>query len=709
MSLPVRHLVRQLGLRSLAHYTRYQFQLRTGVLRRRTAPYAWEDRPLSWWIEPGQELDRPAQRSPLAADPESLDLLRRVQARSRLPATHLAEEILEGRFRLFGGQPQELGFPPEWLRIPLDADGRSVDAERHWSSYLDDGALDLRLLWELSRFGWAYGLGRAYLLSRERRYAEGFLALLESWRAANPPNRGPNWISAQEAALRVLALSFAWHAFQDDLRADPARRDLLLTTLAACADRIPPTLAYAQAQRNNHLITEAVGLYTAGLLLPQLRPAARWKAAGRRLLIAALDDQVLADGGYIQHSTNYHRLALSAGLWAARWAEGGREPLPPPTLEALGRLSDGLAALIDPVSGAVPNLGSNDGSDILPLSSCAHHDYRPVVQAASLALSGRREFGPGAWDELALWLGLELGVEEAVGGMTTEGTAPGKRAVSEGRRGRRQASSADRPERYPIDFPQAGLYLVRGQGSWAVMRCARYRSRPSQSDQLHLDLWWEGHNIARDPGSYRYTVSGLEGAAAHNTLTADGVEPMRRLGRFLWVARHPSRYLARWTAADGGAESIAAEQRLPGGLAHRRSVVRAGDSLWVVLDELAGSGEHQTRLSWLLPDAAWELNGSELRVQLEPGVLMLRIDPPQASLGLYRAGQQVGGEPAPEPESTVGWWAPSYGRRRPALTLVVRLRERLPLRLTSWWGLGELHPTEELPDALLDELLGGGQ
>lgn len=675
MSLPVRRLVRQLGLRSLAHYTRYQFQLRSGVVRRRTAPYAWQDRPLSWWLEPGQGAGQAAQRSPLAADPESLDLLHRMQAHSQLPATDLAEEILQGRFRLFGGQPLELGFPPDWLRPPLDEDGPSVDADQHWSNYLDDGEEDLRLLWELSRFGWVYALGRAYLLGRERRYADGFLALLESWRAANPPNRGPNWISAQEAALRVMALSFAWHAFREHFRADQAGGELLLTTLAACADRIPPTLAYAQAQRNNHLITEAVGLYTAGLLMPQLRPAARWRAAGRRLLIAALEDQVLADGGYIQHSTNYHRLALSAALWAVRIAEVNREPLPPHTLEALRLLSGGLQALVDPVSGGAPNLGSNDGSDILPLSGCAHNDYRPVVQATSLALNGHRAFEPGAWDELALWLGVEP--EQIESGSTA------------------------------VDFPQAGLYLLRGQGSWAVLRCADYRSRPSQSDQLHLDLWWQGHNIARDPGSHRYTVSGLEGAAAHNTLTADGREPMQRLDRFLWVARHPARYLARWTAEDGGAESIAAEQRLAGDLTHRRSVIRAGESLWVVLDQLAGSGEHQARLSWLLPDADWELNGIQLRLQLEMGVLTLRIDPPEADLALYRAGRQLAGEPTPEPENTVGWWAPSYGRRQPALTLVARLRQRLPLRLTSWWGLGQLHPTEQLSDALLDQLLNG--
>lgn len=681
MRVPIRLLFQELGVRALAHYSLYQFQLRSGVVRRRTPPYAWADRPLTWWVGPGRDQDRGARRSPFAVSPDALERLRRIQGDSRLPATRAADEILGGRFRLFGGEPVALGFPPDWLRLPFDGAEAPLAADRHWSSYLGDTESDFRLLWELSRFGWAYALGRGYLLSGERRYADGFFTLLHSWRRANPPNRGPHWISAQESALRVMALSFAWIAFADLLHGAPERQEPLLTTIAACAYRIPPTLAYAQAQRNNHLISEAVGLYTAGLLFPQFRAAPRWKAAGRRLLVGALEDQVSADGGYIQHSTNYHRLALSAGLWMARWAEAYGEPLPDRSLAALRRMTEALAALVDPLSGRVPNLGSNDGSDVLPLGGSPLADYRPVLQAASLACDRRPALDPGPWDELALWLGLDLDGGQGSGGR------------------RRPAT----------DFPQAGLYLVRGERSWAALRSARFTVRPSQSDQLHLDLWWEGLNIARDPGSYRYTVSGLEGAAAHNTLTADGKEPMQRLGRFLWVARQPARYLARWAAEDVSAEAIAAEQGLPTGLTHRRSLIRAGQRLWVVLDELAGDGEHAARLSWLLPDAAWELQGGELRLQLEPGSLTLRIEPAQAAVSLYRAGRQLAGEPAPEPESTVGWWSPSYGHREPALTLVARLRDRLPLRLTSWWRLGEWEADDYLSDQALERLLGGGE
>ena len=52
----------------------------------------------------------------------------------------------------------------------------------------------------------------------------------------------------------------------------------------------------------------------------------------------------------------------------------------------------------------MPNLGPNDGADLLPLTICRYADYRPLLQAAGLAFLGERPVESGAWDELSLWL-----------------------------------------------------------------------------------------------------------------------------------------------------------------------------------------------------------------------------------------------------------------------------------------------------------------
>ena len=56
---------------------------------------------------------------------------------------------------------------------------------------------------------------------------------------------------------------------------------------------------------------------------------------------------------------------------------------------------------------------------------------------------------------------------------------------------------------------------------------------------LHVDVWWRGHNVAIDAGTFSYSEGGaaeqaLTRTAAHNTVTVDGADQMDRYGRFLW-------------------------------------------------------------------------------------------------------------------------------------------------------------------------------
>jgi len=686
--------IRELGISDLFQYGMYQLGLRSGRLQRSTPLYRWSDRPLETWLSSETSLGQVlSDRQPFFFE-SSEPFKKRLQ---RFPSEDLrreADEILAGKFRLFGGPPVDLGSPPDWSRIPLTGEQEFIPLEKHWTDHEGESGKDLRLLWEPARFGWAFALCRAYQFTGEPRYAAGVLELLLSWMENNPPNHGPHWSSGQEAALRILALTFAWYALEDYLETAQAEAAKILLALAVHAERIPPTLSYARAQRNNHLLSEAVGLYSVGLLMPWFEQASEWKRLGRKWLIQALDDQVFDDGGYIQYSTNYQRLALSAGLWAARLAEIHSEPLPDSTLGALRKMTQFLLALTDSQNGTPPNWGHNDGSNILPLATGLQNDYRPVLQAAARQFTEAPAFGSGAWDEMSVWLGLSDGsVEEN----------PGKAGGERGAAGEVENAAVPATGN---EFPNAGLYLMRGETSWASLRCVWFDARPAHSDQLHMDLWWNGQNIARDAGTYRYTASppwenAFSGAAAHNTLMADGHEPMDRAGRFLWLNWSDARYLGRWQAGDGSVQALAAEHPLKDGLRHRRSIVHAGASMWIVLDELIGSGNsterHRARLAWSLVDWPWELDAQSLTLQGQQGNVRLRLTPGMDDIALYRAGEIVAGEKqSKEAPAVLGWWSPTYGYKEPALTLVATVEGSLPLRLTSWWRLGEVEPQDLL-------------
>ncbi len=637
----------ELGLQPLALYARYQLGLRSGYLRWKTPAAAGT-------------ADPPPAVQPLLNLPPPGEIAGRLGAQIGRLLTE-AEEIVAGKVRLFGGGAQPLHLIPE---SPL----------AHWTAYVRGrrawGLEDVKLIWEPGRFGWAYTLARAHLVSGDGRYAQAFWEHTERFLDANPPNLGPHWASAQEVALRLIALVFAYHAFAGDPATSDSRRARLSSALAHHAARIPPTLAYARAQNNNHLLSEAAGLYTAGLALPGHPQARAWRALGWRWFNRGLRAQIAPEGTYIQHSTNYHRLMLQLGLWVRLLAEGEARPLPAASWERLAAATHWALSLADPKSGWTPNLGPSDGAYIMPLSVCHHRDFRPVLDAAARVFLNITPFPPGPWDEMGLWLGC--------GGDSTTTKIAG-------------------PPAFIQKAGESPCVLRRPESdSWAYLRVARFSGRPGHADQLHLDLWWRGFNIALDPGTYHYNAptpweNALARTAVHNTVTVEGQDQMTRAGRFLWLDWAQGR-LAQWDGIQATAEHDG-YSRL--GVRHRRTVTAAEGERWTIRDDLlplAGAAVRQARVHWLVPDWPWEMaqqdGETRLRLQSPHGWATLAVQagpPSMPAAALTRGGAYVAGSGPAEP--TWGWRAAAYGQKEPALSFSVTITGALPLSFVSEWTL----------------------
>ncbi|MBN1264367.1 MAG: alginate lyase family protein [Anaerolineales bacterium] len=694
--------VRELGIKPAWLYARYLSQLRTGWIRLRTPVYSWEKAEQVYFRNTsGRQCVSEKTPEGVFALQKSLRLFLQ---QDEAGAKKRADDILSGRFSFFGQlQPLNMGFPPNWNQQPAFGDyqaGPTLPIDLHWSKVPTDTVTDIKYIWELSRFSWVFDLGRAYTATNDPRYYEAFWTLFDSWRTANAPNAGPQWISGQEVALRLMAVTFAMDVFVSQLGLQPERTRALQVFIAVHAARLPATLLYARSQGNNHLISEAVGLFTAGLVLPHHAAANRWRSLGRRWIKRALQQQVYPDGGYVQHSHTYARLALQAGLWAVVLAQYYGEPLAVSVLNALRRMAGLLYAVTDPESGHVPNFGPNDGALMLPLSSLPIQDFRPTVQAAFALLNNRRAYPPGPWDELVLWLGA--------GNILSAEEDP----VVEAR---------DFPSTRKV-FPQAGLYLLGGSESRAFLRCANFTGRPGHSDQLHLDLWWNGEPLAVDAGTYLYNApapwqNSLVCAAVHNTLTLNNQDPMRRAGRFLLLDWAQGEYLGGWVSPDGRFELCTAQhdgyRRF--GQFHRRSVLRIDKRRWLVLDDVfraagqkpgrAGmNADHVVvRLSWLLPDLPLTRGNTakrrtpdaglsdthELRLDTSDGLVRLDLQGAGLTLSHYRAGELLSGPDLAGAQPFWGWISPAYGEKHPAHLVIAQCKTDTPVRLISTWTLGD--------------------
>jgi len=641
----------------------YQLGLRTGYYRRKTS---------------GDTLqtDLPAQSynfRPVVRLPSRAKLIKILDRDGKAQLLAEADEILAGKVRLFGAAPAPLQLTPSG---PLE----------HWTRWEggiaenDHEINDIKFIWEAGRFGWAYTLGRAYILTGEDLYADAFWAYVETFLDANPPYMGPHWASAQEAALRLVAFVFAMQVFENAPATTQERIKRLGQAVAKHANRIPPTLVYARAQNNNHLLSEAVGLYTAGCALPYHPEALRWRELGWHWFNQGVQSQFSEDGAYMQHSANYHRLALQLALWMRLLVCGRGQNFPPQTEKCLAAAARWLLTLLDPHNGCTPNLGANDGAYILPLTVCPFNDYRPVLGAAGLAFLGESNFEPGVWDEMAAWL------------------AP--------------AGQRDEPVLSSSVHPQDSPLVLRSPDgdNWAYLRAARFNDRPGHADQLHLDLWWRGLNLAQDAGTYLYNApspwtNALTHTGVHNTITINGEEQMTPAGRFLYLNWAQAQVLAHDVDDDDFRERLVVQHngyhRL--GVIHQRSVSLKKDESWVIEDTLIPVKSLASRnspvavaLNWLLPDWPWEVVEDDdkitVRVRSPFGWVGLDLYGDQNAglpkLQIVRAGELVFG--VGKISETWGWSSPTYGDKMPALALRYSLNAAPPFILKSEW----LFPSE---------------
>lgn len=565
-----------------------------------------------------------------------------------------------------------LGFPPTWEPCS------TASAHAHWSQIDDFSNGDIKLQWETSRFSWAYTLCRAYARTSDECYAEAFWQLLADWLRHNPPNHGVQWKCGQEAAFRIMALCFSFYTFTGARASTPERIAELVSALAVHASRITAYITYAQSQRNNHAITEAVGLWTIGLLFPELASAANWRKRGKWILETEAIHQIYPDGAYIQHSANYHRVMLHDFAWALRLGESNDDRLTPEVYERFRCATRFLHAITDPETGWAPNYGANDGALVLSLTDCAFPDMRPVLQSSHFLTERELLYPKGAWDEEMAWLHEHKPTTSNVSG--------------------------DCHAEPPLDAQDGGCYTLSSCSSWAMLHAARYRDRPSQADQLHVDLWWRGHNVLCDPGTYSYNAwppfeDGLAGSRYHNTVVVDSLDQMTRVDRFLWAdwaqasrpqrARPPRRQL---TAEHDGYKRI--------GVTHRRLLRALDDDAWIVVDDLLGSGEHNLRLHWLIPDVSYTKHGRSWDFRFDAGTARIVLaGPGGAATSVVRGGQWIAGDAEAISEPDRGWCSRYYNRLDPALSIAMSCITKLPARFITVIALGSC-PEIIIPSSL---------
>lgn len=423
-----------------------------------------------------------------------------------------ADDACNGKILGFSAVKLDYGYPLNWQLNPLT--GQKCSAKEKWYNILDfdDKRGDIKTVWEASRFSHFITLARAYLIMEDKKYYMAFSNQLKDWIEKNPYSYGANYKCGQECGLRMINALLAYKVFKDSQLTTDADQENVKELIWRCYKKILSNFFYAdKCIKNNHTITELVGMAVGAWCC---RDNSRIKYAFSKLN-KVIDRQFTRDGGYIQHSFNYERLALQdiEVVLSIERKAGCR-------LNAQSRDKILKAARLmyqcQDTNGDMPNYGPNDGALAFPVTSCGYRDFRTVTNTVHAIVDGHKIYESGPHEEELLWFGNK--------GLSEYGT--------------------EVPKRQSSSFDEAGLYTLYNRTSWVFIVLNKYRTRPAHMDQLHFDLWIDGENVLCDGGTYSYASSigkELISNKSHNTVFYDSRNQMNIYGAFLvynWTRRN---------------------------------------------------------------------------------------------------------------------------------------------------------------------------
>ena len=568
-----------------------------------------------------------------------------------------AKNIVENKkWSLLGFGEMDFGAENVWRRDPLSGIDWGLDYHRDLKLSKPDGA-DIRVLWELNRFGHALTLARAYTLTGDEALPVFFFSQVKEWKKQNPYGRGANWTCAMEVALRAMNLLAAFEIFRHSTALDERILADFLQLFDQHGRFIVANSEFSFIRTSNHYLTNVAGLLWLGTLLPELESAAQWRENNFRELLREMDKQVLPDGANYESSTGYHRYVTELFLYSFLLCRQNGFEIPGKHSEKLRLMLEYIHAYLRP-DGFAPLVGDADGGQVLPLvkRNADDHGYLLALGAIFFDAPQLKSFDRAEISPEAFWLTGTKGVETYRNIAAPEG-APESRA-----------------------FAQTGAYIMRRDDLYLYFNAQDCglggRGSHAHNDKLSVEISVFGSPFIIDAGSYAYGFD-LESrhvfrsTAYHSTVQIDDAEQNSTDKNLPFVIGNEARpSVLEWKTGEKK-DRVTAEHfgyaRFNTGIgAHRRTVeFDKIEKYWIIEDELSGAGAHRIQIRFHL--------AAQIRAEIKTDEVLLFDD-----AGNRLRIKAFGLNAAPEAESV--WVSGNYGERRKTLSVCWTIRAELPFR-----------------------------
>lgn len=521
--------------------------------------------------------------------------------------------------------------------------------------YAGRGA-DVRVLWELNRFGHAITLAQSYLITKDESLAEEFFSQIKSWSEQNPYALGANWGCAMEVALRLINLLVAFEVFRHSPLLDAAKLSLILRLFDQHGKFITDNSEFSYISTSNHYLSNTVGLLWLGVLLPELENADEWRKFGLSEMLREMDKQVLADGADYESSTGYQRLVTEMFLYSFLLCRRNNLDIPEKYWKKLRKMLEYIRSYTRP-DGFAPLIGDTDSGQILPFVKRAGDDHAYLLAVGAVL-----------FDE------ANFKILDAI---------PPEVFWTFGKSGAEKYQTFDlKPTQNSQAFPEAGAYVMREEDLYLHFNASdcglNGRGSHGHNDKLSIEISAFNRPFVVDPGSYVYT-SDLEArhlfrsTAYHSTVQIDDLEQNSINAAIPFVIGNEARpRVLQWETSDAR-DLLVAEHygytHSSVSVVHRRSVeFNKSERFWVIEDLLSGEGDCRIHFRFhLAPNLKVAVNNKKGAVINAASGHKLLIEP----FGLDHA-----------PEIDRVWVSRDYGERCESSSLRWTIDVSLPLSVS---------------------------
>lgn len=500
---------------------------------------------------------------------------------------------------------------------------------------------DIKYVWELNCLQFLHPVIALIARDRNEGLQNWAFDVIRGWSGENPPFRGPNWVSGIELALRLVSVALLVSAIPEGDIGSHDRR--LIRQLVAAhgywLERYPSRFSSA----NNHLIAEGLGLFLAGLLVPDLSRARAWVGHGRKVLEKEAERQIFDDGVGAEQSPTYTAFSVEMLVFAQLVGRAYGLPLAPVVDERLAAVASCLKTFMDE-GASVPRIGDDDEARVLAQPPDREPRYVASVVAAVAGLLERSDLAPPSRDF-------------HLRDLLFRSPSSGPRVAN--------GVHVFRSGGYTVIRERVGGYqlvLSLDHGPLGYLSIAAHGHADTLAIWLHVD----DVPILVDAGTYLYHSGGkwrdaFRGTAVHNTVCVAGENSSQIGGPFMWSRKAVGQLVG---CTDGSAWKIVARHdgyRARFGVEHERAIARTPEGV-AIRDRLLGRDKQPATLSFLFnPKLKLKLEGDRLDVTRDGKKLLSFRGDPRLTM------QIISGDD----DRRLGWISQHFGARQAAPLLIM--------------------------------------